>query len=308
MAKKKKTNQKIGKINPILYAVLYRHFKPKFTKKYHATFDKDIVKEIKGPAIVVATHSCDMDHILSGLTMYPVRPTYIVSEHFMRNPSTAKLLKFAHVITKKMFTPDVSTIKNILRAKKENAVIFIFPEGRLSCYGRTLPITDGTAELIKKLGVDLYAWKAEGAYCTFPKWREKGEDREGKIHASIKRLMTADEVEKVWREGYRSNVYYTQSETLKEIINTLNRGFNGVSFSDFSNYLLFDGGVPDPYMCFADFNSYNAVHNNMDKVYEDRAKWLSMSAANIAGAGRFAADRAVKEYADNIWHAEQIKD
>ena len=35
MAKKKKTNQKIGKINPILYAVLYRHFKPKFTKKYH---------------------------------------------------------------------------------------------------------------------------------------------------------------------------------------------------------------------------------------------------------------------------------
>ena len=124
MAKKKKTNQKIGKINPILYAVLYRHFKSKFTKKYHVTFDKDIVKEMKGPAIVVATHPCDMDHILSGLTLYPVRPTYIVSEHFMRNPSTAKLLKFAHVITKKMFTPDVSTIKNILRAKKENAVIF----------------------------------------------------------------------------------------------------------------------------------------------------------------------------------------
>ena len=196
MAKKKKTNPKIGKINPILYAVLYRYFKPKFTKKYHVTFDKDIVKEIKGPAIVVATHSCDMDHILSGLTLYPVRPTYIVSEHFMCNPSTAKLLKFVHVITKKMFTPDVSTIKNILRAKKENAVIFIFPEGRLSCYGRTLPVTDGTAELIKKLGVDLYAWKAEGAYCTFPKWREKGEDRKGKIHASIKRLMTADEVEK----------------------------------------------------------------------------------------------------------------
>ena len=61
-------------------------------------------------------------------------------------------------------------------------------------------------------------------------------------------------------------------------------------------------------MCFADFNSYNAVHNNMDKTYEDRAKWLSMSAVNIACAGRFAADRAVKEYADNIWKAEQIKD
>lgn len=194
MAKKKKTNKKLGKVNPLLYACIYPIFKRKYVKKYNITFDKDIVKDIKGPAIVVATHTCDMDHILSALTLYPIRPTYIVSEHLMRSPSTARLLKHMHVITKKMFTPDVSTIKNILRAKKENAVIVIFPEGRLSCYGRTLPVTDGTAELIKKLGVDLYAWKAEGAYCTFPKWREKGEDRVGKIHASVKRLLTAEEV------------------------------------------------------------------------------------------------------------------
>ncbi len=194
MGKNKKANKKIGKVNPLLYSIIYPIFKRKYTKKYNITFDKEIVKEIKGPAVVVATHTCDMDHILSALTLYPIRPTYIVSEHFMRNPSTAKLLKLMHVITKKMFTPDVSTIKNILRAKKENAVIVIFPEGRLSCYGRTLPVTDGTADLIKKLGVDLYAWKAEGAYCSFPKWREKGEDRIGKIHASVQRLLTAEEV------------------------------------------------------------------------------------------------------------------
>ena len=196
MGKKKGKNQKIGKVNPLLYACIYPIFKRKYVKKYNITFDKEIVKDIKGPAVVVATHTCDMDHILSALTLYPIRPTYIVSEHFMRNRSTARLLKWMHVITKKMFTPDVSTIKNILRAKKENAVIVIFPEGRLSCYGRTLPVTDGTAELIKKLGVDLYAWKAEGAYCSFPKWREKGENRMGKIHASVKRLLTAEEVAK----------------------------------------------------------------------------------------------------------------
>ena len=194
MGKKKTPNQKIGKVNPLLYAILYPFFKRKYVKKYNMTFDNEIVKDMKGPAIVVATHTCDMDHILSALTLYPVRPTYIVSEHLIHNPSTARLLKLMHVITKKMFTPDVSTIKNILRAKKEDAIIVIFPEGRLSCFGRTLPITDGTAELIKKLGVDLYAWKAAGAYCTFPKWREKGEERTGKIHASVKRLLTAEEV------------------------------------------------------------------------------------------------------------------
>ena len=192
--KKKQKRKRIGKINPIFYAVAHAFVRLKYTRKYHITYDNAAVKNMKGPAIVVATHTCDQDHILSALTLHPVRPTYIVSEHFMHNRSTARLLKHMHVITKKMFTPDVSTIMNVIRAKNENAVIVIFPEGRLSCYGHTLPVADGTAELIKKLGVDLYAWKAEGAYLTFPKWRDKGEDRIGEIHASVKLLLTADEV------------------------------------------------------------------------------------------------------------------
>ena len=196
MEKKKNKNKKIGKVNPVLYAILYPVVKRKYTKKYHLTMDKALAKEIKGPAIVVASHTCDMDHFLTGLTLYPVRPTYIVSEHFIHNPSTAKFMKLMHVITKKMFTADISTIKNILRAKKENAVIVIFPEGRLSCYGRTLPVAEGTAELIKKLGVDLYVLNVQGGYCSFPKWREKGEDRIGKIHTSLRRLLTAEEVAK----------------------------------------------------------------------------------------------------------------
>ena len=194
MNKKKKTKKKIGKPNALLYSFLYGVVKPFFTRKYNITYDNKIAKSIKGPAIVLATHTCDEDHILSGLTLYPVRPTYIVSEHFLHNPSTAGLLKMMHVISKKMFTPDVSTIINIVRAKNEGSVIVIFPEGRLSCYGHTLPITEGTAELIKKLGVDLYAWRAEGAYLTFPKWRDKGDYRRGKINSSVKLLLTAEEV------------------------------------------------------------------------------------------------------------------
>ncbi|MBQ7344359.1 MAG: 1-acyl-sn-glycerol-3-phosphate acyltransferase [Clostridia bacterium] len=191
--KKKSKKQRVGKVNPILYAIVYAVLKQKY-KKYNISFDNEIAKSIKGPAIVVATHTCDQDHILSALTLHPVRPTYIVSEHFMRIKSTARLLRLMHVITKKMFTPDVSTIRNVLRAKGEGAVIVIFPEGRLSCYGKTLPVAEGTAELIKKLGVNLYAWKAEGAYLTFPKWRNKGDNRIGKIDASVKLLLSAEEI------------------------------------------------------------------------------------------------------------------
>lgn len=192
--KKKHRPKKIGKINPILYSVIAPIFNLYYTRKYHITYDNEAVKGLRGPAIVVASHVSDQDHFLSALTLRPVRPTYIVSQHFTHNKSTAPLIKLAHVITKKMFTPDVSTIINTMRAKNENAVIVIFPEGRLSCYGRTLPLAEGTAELIKKLGVDLYGWRADGAGNTFPKWRKKGDDRIGRIHCSLKFLLTSDEV------------------------------------------------------------------------------------------------------------------
>lgn len=197
MAQNKKNKKQIGKVNPLLYGALYATLGTYYRIKYRITFDKKIVKDIKGPAIVLATHTSDQDHILSGMTLYPIRPTYVVSEHFLHKRDTAGLLKLMHVISKKMFTPDVSTIMNILRAKKENAVIVIFAEGRQSCYGHTLPIADGTAELIKKLGVNVYAWKANGAYLTFPKWRNKGDDRIGKIHCTLKQVMTSDEVNRL---------------------------------------------------------------------------------------------------------------
>ena len=194
MKENKKRKKKLGRANPLLYFLAYSIVKPLYTKKYNITYDNSIVKNIKGPAIVVATHTSDEDHILSGLTLYPLRPNYIASEHFTHNPKTAMLLKILHAIPKKMFTPDISTIRNILRAKKEGSVIVIFPEGRLSSYGHSLPVAEGTAELIKKLGVDLYAWKAEGAYLTFPKWRDKGDNRIGKINTSVKLLLTAEQV------------------------------------------------------------------------------------------------------------------
>ena len=40
----------------------------------------------------------------------------------------------------------------------------------------------------------------------------------------------------------------------------------------------------------------------MEKTYTAAAQWNRMSLHNIARSGIFAADRAVAEYADNIWH------
>lgn len=119
--------------------------------------------------------------------------------------------------------------------------------------------------------------------------------------------MKAHEVEQIWKDGYKSSVYYNDSNKLKRIVELLNKGFNGQSFTEFTEYLLFGQGISDPYMCFADFGSYITVHDKMNDAYEDRSRWLKMSAINIAKAGRFAADRAVTDYATGIWHTKPVQ-
>ena len=47
-----------------MYALVYSLLKPLYTKKYSIEYDKSVVKDIKGPAIVIATHTSDVDHIL----------------------------------------------------------------------------------------------------------------------------------------------------------------------------------------------------------------------------------------------------
>ncbi len=118
---------------------------------------------------------------------------------------------------------------------------------------------------------------------------------------------TAQEVEELWNKGYASSYYYNRNPELKAAVDYLQHGFNGRSFSDIANYLLYSFGVSDPFMCLADFDFYTDARKRMFADYKDREKWNAMAARNIAGAGFFAADRSIREYADNIWNLKPVK-
>ena len=114
--------------------------------------------------------------------------------------------------------------------------------------------------------------------------------------------LTASEVEELWAKGYSSLNFYTHSDQLKNIIEALKKGFNGESFSDIANYLLFGSyNIADPYMCLADFESYKQASERLDSSYKNSKKWNSISLVNIAKSGFFSSDRSIKEYAKNIW-------
>lgn len=110
------------------------------------------------------------------------------------------------------------------------------------------------------------------------------------------------EVENLWSHGYSSILYYQKNPKIRKIIDFLNKGISGKSFESISKYLIGGPVVGDPYMCFADFDSYMDVHHRASQLYyNDKRKWNQMSLINIASAGKFSSDRTIREYADNIW-------
>lgn len=114
--------------------------------------------------------------------------------------------------------------------------------------------------------------------------------------------MTTPEVNNLKLSGYNPYVFYENSPIIRNAIEELNRGFCGVKFSDIADSLL----RADPYMVLADFDSYSHAQQKAEKLYTDTKLWNRMGLINIANAGRFAADRAIDEYAETIWNAAPV--
>lgn len=109
--------------------------------------------------------------------------------------------------------------------------------------------------------------------------------------------MTAEEVEAKRLTGYNPEEYYANNPIIKNAIDRLYHGINGFTFAEVANSLK----SQDPYMVLADFDSYRKAQALCSEYYTNTEKWAKMSLNNIAGAGVFSADRAVKEYARDIW-------
>jgi starch phosphorylase len=65
---------------------------------------------------------------------------------------------------------------------------------------------------------------------------------------------------------------------------------------------LLQGG--DHYMLLADMRDYIQTQERVDAAYRDHEVWDRMAILNVARAGKFSSDRAIKEYAKEIWHVE----
>lgn len=115
--------------------------------------------------------------------------------------------------------------------------------------------------------------------------------------------LTAPEVEALWKKGYDPLYYLRRNPELNDIVQTLTNGTFGASFDDVARSLLTNAfGAADAYMTLADFDAYVHAQQRVSETYKNRRLFTQMSLTNIAKAGVFSSDRAVEEYAKNIWY------
>ena len=123
-----------------------------------------------------------------------------------------------------------------------------------------------------------------------------------RLKARLDAGMT-DEVEHL-RHTYDPNLLYQRDPVLRRVLDQLKVGFrDGVTYEDlFQRLVTGMDGQADQYMVLADFAAYCEAESRMRHTYRDRETWNRMSLTNIARSGVFAADRAISQYADTIWH------
>jgi starch phosphorylase len=114
--------------------------------------------------------------------------------------------------------------------------------------------------------------------------------------------LTAEEVEERRREGAPGAAAIAASPRLAEVLVQLESGL--FSPDDRNRYRQLVAGLRDHdhFMVCADFESYCQTQTTLRALWRDQDAWWRTATLNIARMGWFSSDRAIAEYADDVWH------
>ncbi len=111
--------------------------------------------------------------------------------------------------------------------------------------------------------------------------------------------LRTEEVERMKAEGYDPNAIAMKDQEIMRVFDRFSQGFrDGKSYSDLVSMLLYGG---DPYMLIADYRAYADCQKKLYQRISDKNELARLALVNTAQSGVFAADRAIREYAENIW-------
>jgi starch phosphorylase len=119
--------------------------------------------------------------------------------------------------------------------------------------------------------------------------------------------LNAQEVANVKNSGYNPWSYYHANNELKWTLDMIGSGYFSPEHPNLFQPIidsLTRGG--DQYLLLADYASYIAAQERVEKVYLDQQQWTRCAILNVSGMGKFSSDRTIHEYAEKIWGAKPV--
>ena len=177
------------------------------------------VGNIDTPSIVLCNHGSFIDFAYAGTLLRKKSPNFIVARLYFYKKLVGKFLSSFGCFPKSMFAADLESAKNCLRVIRNNGVLAMMPEARLSTVGRFEDIQDGTYAFLKKSAVTVYSIKIEGDYFAKPKWADKLR-RGSLVEAELDLLFTKEELDVLTADEIKARVeerlYYDEFEWIKK--------------------------------------------------------------------------------------------
>jgi starch phosphorylase len=119
--------------------------------------------------------------------------------------------------------------------------------------------------------------------------------------------LTAPEVERVKREGYRPASIAGKNGELREVLELLASGVLTRGDPDVLRPVVDNLLESDPFLVLADYAAYMACQARVSEAWRDAEQWARMSILNTARSGKFSSDRAIREYCDEIWAVSPVR-
>jgi starch phosphorylase len=118
--------------------------------------------------------------------------------------------------------------------------------------------------------------------------------------------LSAADVTALQARGYRPREFYERDAELRAALDLIGSGVfaegDAGLFRPVIDHLL----DHDNFLVLADYRAYVEAQEEVDRVFCDPARWTRMSILNVARAGKFSSDRAIREYGEKIWNVRPV--
>jgi starch phosphorylase len=118
--------------------------------------------------------------------------------------------------------------------------------------------------------------------------------------------LTAAEVARVKREGYRPGDYLAGNAELRAVLELIGSGHFSRGDREVFRPVVDNLSQSDPFLVLADYADYVACQERVSAAWQDPDNWTRLSILNTARSGKFSSDRAIAEYCDEIWNVAPV--